>query len=192
MPPKVRFKKAAVLDAAFHITRTHGLDALNARDIARELGCSTQPLFRDFSGMEDIRREMMRMAMDCYNGYIQRSPSLSDKPYKGTGLAYILFAKEEPELFRLLFMRDRLQDGSSKDSDEENIDYILDVIGKATGLPPEQALRFHRELWIFTHGLAVMVATKYIAYDADLIDKLLTDQFWAIKNLFSQKQLSEP
>lgn len=188
MPPKVRYEKAAVLDAAFRLTRARGLDALNARDIARELGCSTQPLFREFSGMEDIRREMLRMARACYNGYIRRSPSLSDKPYKGTGLAYILFAKEEPELFKLLFMRDRVQDGSSGDTDEDNIGYILEVLGKATGLPPEQALRFHRELWIFTHGLAVMVATKYIAYDAEQIDRLLTDQFLAIRNLFAAKK----
>ena len=52
MPPKIRFSKADILHVAFNITREKGIDAVNARAIAKELGCSTQPVFRAFHTME--------------------------------------------------------------------------------------------------------------------------------------------
>lgn len=185
MPPPIRYDKEAILKAAFDITRKKGLDALNTRAIAKALGCSTQPLFRAFNGMEDIQREMLRMARECYDSYIRRSPELDDRPYKGTGMAYILFAKEDPELFKLMFMRDRVQEGTDAEDDDANLDYVLEVLQQATHLNRAQALRFHRSLWIFTHGLAVMVATHYISYDRDLISQLLTDQFLAMSKLYA-------
>lgn len=187
MPPKVRYDRDSVLNAAFRITREKRLAALNARAIAKELGCSTQPLFRDFSCMEDIRREMLRMAEEIYNEYIRGSAALDEHPYKGTGMAYILFAKDEPELFKLLFMRDRTCDSSAADAGAASMDYVLDALQQSIQLDREQALIFHRELWIFTHGLAVMIATKYIAYDEPLIRQLLTDQFLAMRRLFKER-----
>ncbi len=185
MPPQVRYSKEAILRVAFDIIREKGPDALNARAIAKALGCSTQPLFRVFGSMEDIHHEMLRMAGECFSSYIRRSAELDERPYKGTGMAYILFAKEEPELFKLLFMRDRVQEGSEAADDDENLDYVLEVLQQATHLNRDQALRFHQALWIFTHGLAVMVATHYIAYDPDLISRLLSDQFHAMCKQFS-------
>ncbi len=180
MPPKARYDREAIVEAAFRLTRASGIEALNARALARELGCSTQPIFRAFSGMEEVREEMLRRAFDCYSGYIARSAALDEKPYKGTGLAYILFAKEEPALFRLLFMRDRVQDGTDTQNNDPNMRYIISVISAATGFDQEKALRFHLQLWIFTHGLAVMVATGYIRYDEAEIRRLLTDEYQAV------------
>lgn len=185
MPPQIRYDKENILRAAFTITREKGPDALNARAIAKALGCSTQPLFREFNSMDEIRQEMLRMATECYSSYIHRSNEMDERPYKGTGMAYILFAKEEPELFKLLFMRDRVQDGTDTADDDENLDYVLEVLQQATHLNRDQALRFHQALWIFTHGLAVMVATHYIAYDRELISRLLSDQFLAMCKQFA-------
>ena len=114
MPPKIRYDREAVLQAAYRIARSQGAEAVNARAIARELGCSTQPIFRAFSGMEELRQELLGLARACYNSYMARSATLADKPYKGTGMAYILFAREEPHLFRMLFMRDRPQEGGGR------------------------------------------------------------------------------
>lgn len=187
MPPQVRYGKDAILRAAFDITRKKGSGALNARAIAKALGCSTQPLFRVFGGMEDIQREMLRMAGECFNSYIRRSAELDERPYKGTGMAYILFAKEEPELFKLLFMRDRTREDADTTDEDESLDYVLQVLQQATHLNRDQALRFHQSLWIYTHGLAVMVATHYISYDHDFISRLLSDQFHAMSKLFANQ-----
>ena len=52
MPPTVRFTRDAVLHAACQLMRREGMEALNARAIAKELGGSTQPIFRLFTNME--------------------------------------------------------------------------------------------------------------------------------------------
>lgn len=59
MPPTVRFTRDAVLHAACQLMRREGMEALNARAIAKELGGSTQPIFRLFTNMEDLHRELI-------------------------------------------------------------------------------------------------------------------------------------
>lgn len=180
MPPKVKFDRQAVLDAAFAIVRREGVEALNARRIAAALGCSTQPLFRAFSSMEEIRAEMGHMALGCFEGYLRRSPALDPLPYKASGLAYLLFAKEEPRLFRLLFMCDRLSDGSAAGKDEAAEAYVLEALMDKTGFTRRQAEDFHLQMFIFTHGLASMIATNYVAYDQPSLSRLLTQQYEAL------------
>ena len=177
MPPKIRYDREAVLQAAYRLARSQGAEAVNARAIARELGCSTQPIFRAFSGMDELRQELLLLAKACYNGYMARSASLADKPYKGTGMAYILFAREEPHLFRMLFMRDR--SGLDQSPDAKYSD-ILHISAEATGLDIETSKLFHLHMWIYVHGLATMAATNYLDLDDELISTLLTGHFRAM------------
>ena len=184
MPPQIRFTKGDLLRAAFTITRSRGIDAVNARSLARELGCSTQPIFRAFNSMSDVKQAMLRMAMETYSSYIARSATLAPKPYLGSGMAYILFAREERELFTLLFMRDRMNDDDREQVTDTTLDHVIELTMKSTGLCRERALEFHRHLWIFTHGLASMVATRYITLtDADAMS-LLQEEYQALRLRF--------
>ena len=185
MPPKIQFTKADLLRAAFKITRHHGIHALNARAIAKELGCSTQPIFRAFRSMDEVRCEMMRMAMDLYGLYITRSSASVARPYLHSGLAYISFAREEAELFKLLFMRDRVSEGTDKENSDSKLDYVIGLVMESTGLTQEHARRFHRHLWIYTHGLATMVATKFLNVGVEEAEQLLGDQYHATRALFA-------
>ncbi|MFJ6209325.1 hypothetical protein [Lysinibacillus sp. NPDC092081] len=44
--PKERFTEGFLLDCAFEMARKNGVDSVNARDFAKELGCSTKPIFK--------------------------------------------------------------------------------------------------------------------------------------------------
>ena len=55
MPPKVRITKEDIIHTAVEIVRRDGTGAINARVIAKELNCSTQPVFSNFATMEDLR-----------------------------------------------------------------------------------------------------------------------------------------
>lgn len=180
MPPKIRFQKEDVLEAAFALTREKGVEALNARAVAKRLGCSTQPLFRVFASMEDVRQEMIRMSARRYDEYIAHSADYAPSLYLGTGMAYLHFAMDEPQLFKLLFMRDRVSDGSQQRSDDDTLDYILSVVMEKTGFSREKALFFHQRLWIFSYGLATMLATKYLTMSDDELMRLLRGQFSAV------------
>ena len=185
LPPKVRFTREDVLGAAFQIARGLGIGSVNARAIAQVLGSSTQPLFRAFQSMEEIRREVLRMAWEEYRRAIAGSAALSDKPYKGTGLAYIKFAREEPELFKLLFMRDRVSDKTAEVERDDTLSYVIDALVRTTGFSRGKAERFHRHLWIFVHGLASMVATKFVQIDEGEVDRLLSEEFLAVTRFYA-------
>lgn len=160
MPPTVRFTRDAVLHAACQLMRREGMEALNARAIAKELGGSTQPIFRLFTNMEDLHRELILYVARQFQAHAEADMAQSDSPYIQLCTTYLLYGRDEPELFKLLFMRDRVSEGQY--SDQTNFDLVINIIKKETPLDDETALRFFERTWLFIHGLAVCIATKYI------------------------------
>lgn len=160
MPPTVRFTRDAVLHAACQLMRREGMEALNARAIAKELGGSTQPIFRLFTNMEDLHRELILYVARQFQAHAEADMAQSDSPYIQLCTTYLLYGRDEPELFKLLFMRDRVSEGQY--SDQTNFGLVFNIIKKETPLDDETALRFFERTWLFIHGLAVCIATKYI------------------------------
>lgn len=160
MPPTVRFTRDAVLNAACQLMRRKGIDALNARAIAKELGGSTQPIFRLFTNMEDLHRELILYVARQFQAHAEADMAQSDSPYIQLCTTYLLYGRDEPELFKLLFMRDRVS--KEQYSDQTNFDLVFNILKKETPLDDETALRFFERTWLFIHGLAVCIATKYI------------------------------
>lgn len=90
-----------VIECAFDELKENGWECWNARQIARRAGCSTMPIFRLFGSMDELKKEVIARALKVYEEYIYGGMR-EDKPYKGTGRAYIRFAKEQPRLFKAL------------------------------------------------------------------------------------------
>ncbi|MBQ8201707.1 MAG: TetR/AcrR family transcriptional regulator [Clostridia bacterium] len=182
MPPAIRFSREAVLNAAYQLVRRDGPSALNARAVARELGGSTQPIFRLFSGMDELRNEVLKLAeAACRDKMLARMQD-SCTPYLELGMAYLLFARDEPALFKLLFMRDRVSDGSCNDDDDE-YRWVYEIIASSIHVKIETAALLYQRTWVYTHGLAVGIATKYIPCIAekDMIS-MLQESFRAAAN----------
>lgn len=184
MPPKFKFTREQIIHAALAVTRKHGIAGLTARGLASELGSSAKPIFGLFQNMEEVQTEVLSAANTLYQSYIERGMAEGKyPPYKASGMAYIQFAKEEKELFKLLFMRDRT--GEKKEDNREAVRPILDIIMKNLGLSEAEAWIFHMELWLYVHGIATMIATNYLAWDMEFIDKSLTDAYLGLKCRYS-------
>ena len=97
-------------------------------------------------------------------------------------MAYIRFAREEKELFKLLFMCDRSHE--TVRDERESIRPIIDIIKKNLGLDEERAFIFHMEMWIFVHGIATMIATSYLCWDDDMISGIVTDAYEGLKKRY--------
>ena len=106
--------------------------------------------------------------------------------YKASGIAYIRFAKEEKELFKLLFMRDRsfeqISDGKSE------LKPLIEIIMKNTGLSEQEAYMLHLEMWVYVHGIATMIATSYLAWNWSTISQMLTDGYEGLKERYCGKE----
>ena len=100
-------------------------------------------------------------------------------PYKASGMAYIRFAKEEKQLFKLLFMRDRTHESIKEN--KEDIRPLLDLIMKNLGISEDAAYRFHLKMWIYVHGIATMTATSYLDFDEEFISNMVSDAYNSFK-----------
>ena len=108
MPPKVKITKEDIINAGIEIIRKEGEVSINARSIASHLNCSTQPIFSNFSSMEELQNEIIMCAHKIYLSFLESEAKSGKYPqYKAFGMAYIRFAKEETNLFKMLFMCDR-------------------------------------------------------------------------------------
>ncbi len=179
MPPKVKISKQDIIDTALALLRKGGEGAVNARSIAAALGCSTQPIFSNFSSMEELEESVTLAAYECYLGALAREAKSGKYPaYKSFGMAYIRFAKEERELFRHLFMCDRRGKEVKLTSD---FDESVEMIMKANSIPRELAQLIHLEMWVSVHGIATILATSFLELDTNLISDMLTDIYQGIR-----------
>ena len=106
MPPKPKFGKAEIINAGLTIAKNEGLDQVTARSIAKTLGSSVCPVFSYFDNMEHLKNEIVVAAKAEYKKYVKKG-LCEDVAFKGVGKQYILFAVQEPKLFRLLFMSEK-------------------------------------------------------------------------------------
>lgn len=185
MPPRFKFTKEEITDAALNVTRKKGMTGLTARALATELGCSVKPIFGLFKNMEEVQQEVIKSADTLYQSYLKEDMEKGlYPPYKSSGMAYVRFAKEEKELFKLLFMRDRSHEEIKENMEE--LTPILQIIQEKTGMSEKEAYAFHIEIWIFVHGMAAMIATNYLNLDEAYISKVLTDAYEGIKSRFKK------
>ena len=180
MPPKTRFTKDEIIIAALNLTREGGIAFLTARALAAKLDSSVKPIFGLFRNMDEVRQAVFKAANDLYQEYL--TTDMKDgkyPPYKASGMAYIRFAREEKELFKLLFMRDRTQEKITENREE--IRPLLELIKQNLGVGEEEAYRFHLEMWLYVHGIATMAATGYLDWDDEFISQVITDAYVGLK-----------
>lgn len=186
MPPKVKVLKNDIINAAIAIVRKEGEAALNARNIASALKCSTQPVFSNFATMEELRNAVIEAADELCKEYMKREVERAlYPPYKANGMAYIRFAKEEKELFKLLYMRDRSAENIPQETDMGI--QMSTIVHNNTGLNGENAKLFHLEMWSYVHGIATMIATGFYNLDWELISKMLTDAYQGLKKHYEME-----
>lgn len=185
MPPKIRITKSEIIDKAMDLVRKNGEGAINARSIASTLNCSTQPVFSNFATMDDLREAVKDAANALYQTYLQTDMAAGNyPPYKASGMAYVRFAREEKELFKLLFMRDRSKETITNERD--SIRPLLEIIQRNLGISEDEAFFFHLEMWIYVHGIATMIATSYLNWDEGMISKLLSDAYTGMKYRYTE------
>ncbi len=186
MPPKVKIQKQEIIEAAVALVRQSGPQAINARSIAAALDCSTQPIFSNFASMDALRLAVVAAADAQYQSYIKREIEKGEyPPYKASGMAYIRFAKEEKELFKLLYMRDRSAEHPPKEAGLSG--QLKSLVHNSTGFSGARAGLFHLEMWAYVHGVAAMLATGFLELDWPLISQMLTDAYMGLKKRFEEE-----
>lgn len=163
--------KNMIINICIDIIRKDGISCVNARRIAKELNCSTQPIYYIYKNMDELKNDINKELVNIYYNYLFNDSVL----YKDIGKNYIKFAREEPNIFKVLFNGDNVMlDITSKNS---SIDKVYELISKQTGLSIKDAEIFHLKMWLYVNGIANLVANKTLDFNEKEIDKLLSEQY---------------
>ena len=167
MPPKPKFTRDEIVAAALDMVSERGMEALTARDLGQRLGSSARPIFTVFENMEAVQKEVRKAAMRRFNDYTNKGVHYTPA-FKQFGMQMILFAKEEPKLFQMLFMTENEKAKSFEDIFEELGDMsklCIEVIMRDYQLPEQDALQLFKHVWIHTFGIGALCAAKVCDFD---------------------------
>lgn len=185
MPPKPKYTKDQIVAAALGVVSQKGIDALTAKELGRALHTSATPIFTVFNSMQEVQEEVKLAAMARFEAYAHRAGE--EMPlFKQVGMQMILFAREEPQLYRLVFM--------SQNSGVDSFDGIyahlgsvadecLDAIRADYGLSTDDARALFEHSWVHTFGIATLCATGMCDFSHEQISRMLTQDFTAMMTL---------
>jgi AcrR family transcriptional regulator len=180
MPPRVKFTKEEIVEAALRVTREGGIDSLTARSLAAELGASTRPMFTYFETVDELKHEVHEVAKGIYKTYIERGLA-EPVPFLGVGQNTIRFAREEPELFRLLFLqKPDGADGGAAEALAFSQDLVRDSIMGIYKMDAYEADCYYRNLWLIAFSFCAMIAAGECPYTDEQMSAMFTEVSLAV------------
>lgn len=182
MARKESVTKEMIFDTAFEMLREEGRESITARKLANRIGCSTQPLFRVYSNMEELNEDLFTRAMKYFDEYYLNYPKEYETPFVNLGLAYISFAEKENHLFQLLFLsKDRMNRELYELLNGESGSVKIEIV-KAAKQGCKAPSGLFMKMWIFIHGAACMSITGDYDLGQKETVKLLEDCYRAFEN----------
>ena len=179
MTQRTVFTRDMIVEAAFRLTREQGWSFVTARTIARKLGSSTMPLYSTLKSMDEIESEVRARAEACMQGY-QRGKH-TDEVMLNSAVGYVVFARDEKNLFRFLYVDRPLPANRAEDKGQAR---DVQELGGVVNLADQAAVALKDPLvlksWAFTHGLASLISSGVIDLPTDRIATLLSEVGGAI------------
>lgn len=185
MPPKPKFTKAEIVDAALNIVSQKGAESLTARELGDALGSSSRPIFTVFKNMDELLEDVHKAAMDYFEHYALHA--FPEMPlFKQVGMQMVLFGLHEPKLYQFLFMQENRNAVTFEDVFGvlgETAQHCIDIICSDYDLSDEDARTLFKNVWIYTFGVGALCATQSCHFSEEQLGEMLTTQFQAMMML---------
>ena len=162
MPAVKKVSKEKIIDAAVEVLRDGGFSAINARSVAKKLGCSTQPIYLSFQSMDELKDALTERAIQLHTQRVRdslRAHQGNDSRYSSYGMGFVKFAAEEKQLFRWLYLEGK-QFGPYQN--DVLLSEVVAVIVEEFGYSEDVARRFHQDMIYFSYGLAILANTGHL------------------------------
>ena len=159
MPPRPKVSKEEIIDQAYMMIKTEGIEQLNARSLANRLGCSTQPIFKNFKNMEELKQYTKVKIDEQYDAFIKKYHDTNDELFS-IASAYIHFASEERHLFGALFVHPLIESRN-----------MSEVLTSSWNL--ETIANLYRDVRFYSHGIATQIYAGTIILSKGEIEELV-------------------
>ena len=186
MPAVRKASREQIIDAAVAVLRDDGFSAINARSVAKKLGCSTQPIYFSFQSMDELKAALSERAIRMHTRRVRdslRAHEGNDSRYSSYGMGFVRFAAEEKQLFRWLYLEDHQLGPYQNDV---LLPEIIAVIVEEFGYSEEVARRFHQDMTYFTYGLAILANTDHLHLTETELREAFRREFRALTAIYGK------
>ena len=192
MPAAKKISRDRILDAAVQVLRDGGFSAINARSVARKLGCSTQPIYLSFRNMDELKAALTERAIGMHTQRVRdslRAHEGNDSRYSSYGMGFVKFAAEEKQLFRWLYLEGEQLGPYQNDV---LLPEVIDVIVEEFGYSQEVARRFHQDMLYFSYGLAILANTDHLRLTETELREAFRREFRALIAIYGKPTKMPP
>ena len=175
MPKSTMITQEAIIETAFEMVRKEGFSVLSARSIAKQIGCSTQPIYCCYKNMGDLKAELCKRALPYLQSIIL-SYSKTGDVLLDLGLGYVWMAYTEPALFKAFYM-DNIMNVKLTDifPESQQVVEIMKDSEEYHHLSDEEVKSGIARAWMLAHGIASLVAVGMLVYDEEKILEILNN-----------------
>lgn len=182
MPPKPKFTKDEIVQAALEVVSQKGVEALTAKELGDALGSSARPIFTVFRSMKEVQDEVRAAAMRRFERFAAQT--LPDMPlFKQVGMQMVLFGVKEPKLYQLLFMQENHNAASFDDvfgALGPTAETCIQSLRNAHGLTEAESRLLFETVWIYTFGIGALCATGTCRFSEQRLGEMLSTEFQAM------------
>lgn len=163
MARKTIITKEIILEAAFQMLVREGYASINIKSLAKEIGCSTQPIAWHFGSMDGLKNALLdhcvRFLGRIFCGI--KSEHIAEQ-LEDIAYGYISLAFDYPNLYRYFYMSDvdgRKMNELTTHLRADNYEKAIGMLQKEYAVSAEDALKHMIDLQMYVHGVASYVVT---------------------------------
>lgn len=177
MPPVAKISKQDILETAFEILKKENAAAITARRLAKELNCSTHPIYQCFENMDDLYRELRTIASRYYRQLVEENADKAESPWLALGISYVQMAYRQKSIYRFLYVE---QVKAISNIDEyfgkpNSVEFRTEIANDEDwrNRSEEEKAELHLMVKIFCRGLSSIANSCEKELDKDQIRRLL-------------------
>ncbi|MDW7672338.1 MAG: TetR/AcrR family transcriptional regulator [Bacillota bacterium] len=159
MPPKTKFDKEAIVDAALEIAKENGLSGITARSVAKRLKASVAPIYVNFATIDELVEAVVYRVFAISDELLQHQQG--NNTFENIGKASLAFAREYPVLFRELTIQPNPYMASYETVEQAMIEAMAED-EKLKDWTLEERKRLLLKMRVFQMGLTTMVANGHV------------------------------
>lgn len=164
MPPKTVYTKEEIIQTAFEIFKSEGIENITARNVASKLGCSTAPIYTSFRNIDEIKQKVLEKAFGILQGYTEKE--YTDDMFLNIGVGLLCFARDYKKIYKTLFMENSNYSSFIKEFESKNL-MQMKKEESLEDLDEKDMSEVLGKMFIFTHGLSAFLCAGMLENESN-------------------------
>ena len=166
MAGKSIIEKKDLLKVVVKMVEKEGIECINARDLAKNAGISTKPIYRIYKSLEELKTDVNNIIKKEYDEFIMKRVD-NKNALITVCVAYVEFAYMHKNYFKCMFLSNNLNWTDINDvlNEKWNQSTIINLVNKHS-LSFEEAKTLFMNVWLYANGLATLIACNDLVMDS--------------------------